>query len=204
MKKLGEGYYYNVYEIENSKVIKKVKSKIRMYIFILISNYFNLKNAKKEYNSALENLKSLSEKYKNILNSIKDKSILGNPEFIDDLNYYQDKIKVIKKINKFSDQEFEKTCLDFAKLIHILWSYKLSDSTFKLRNNYGYDKNGNLIIIDFDEIIFKKEEVKGQIENKFWLTRYFYKILSENKKEIFKRIMDAEINLENLNKYWID
>lgn len=207
MKKIGEGYYYNVYEINKDKVIKKTKSKIRMYIFILITNYFyfkNYKNFKEEYNSALENLKFLPEKYKNILNLVKDKSILGNPEFIDDLDYYQDKYISLRDINKYEAEKFERIVLNFTKLLHKLWSYRLSDSVFNFSLNCGVDKNDNVILFDFNEMDFDKDIVTKRVKDKVWLKRSSYFRLSKDKKEIFKKIMDQEINLENLDKYWKD
>lgn len=204
MKKIGEGYYYNVYEINKDKVLKKKKRKIRMFLFILISNFFNLKNTKKEYFGAVANIKTFPNKYQKILDLVKDKSIIANPEIVNETDCLQDKIKILNNLFKYRDQDFEKIVLDFTNLIQILWSYHLSDSVLKLRNNYGYDKNHKLVLVDFNEITFEKEQVVEDTKNKIWLEKTSYKVLPKSKKEIFVRIMDQEINLENLNKYWKD
>ncbi len=203
MRKIGEGYYYNVYEIDNNKVLKKLKSKARIFLFIFISKIFNLKKTIKEYKNLSFNLKRLTEEYKNILLKIKDQNLIANPEFINDLEYKQDKVNTINKIIKnSSEKEFEKIVYDYIELLFKLWSFGVSDSIFNFSLNCGYDKFNKLTLFDFNELSFSKENVLEHIKTEIWLKRVSYIFLRKKYKEIFKRIMKENITEENLNKFW--
>lgn len=190
MRKIGEGYYYNVYEIDDNKVLKKLKNKVRIFLFIFISNLFNLKNTIKEYKNLSINLTKLREEYKNILLKIKDKNLIANPEFINDLEYRQDKVNTLNKtIKNSSEKEFENITNDYVELLFKLWGFGVSDSIFNFSLNCGYDKFNNLTLFDFNELSFNKEEVVKHIETEIWLQRASYMFLTKKQKDIFKRIM---------------
>lgn len=201
MKKIGEGYYYNVFEIDN-KVLKKVKNKLRIFLFILFANKFNILNTVKEYQRVIVTIPLLKNQYSKILNLLSEKNIVGNPDFINETDYTQDLVSNLRNINTLNSESFVKVINDYVDLLKKLWSFKISDSVFNFSVNCGYDSKDQLVLVDFNEMTFDKKEIADQIENKVWLQRFSYLSLTRQKQTIFKEIMDREINAENLDKYW--
>ena len=159
MKKIGEGYYYNVYKIDNNQVLKKVKNKMQIFAYIFFCNRGNYKNTLKEYNIVIKSIPRLRNEYSKVFSLVPDADMFGNPEFINEIEYKQDLIKDIKNINSLKESEFVKVVLDYIILLKQLWSLGLSDSVFNFSINCGYNKNNRLILIDFNEVSFIKNEI---------------------------------------------
>ncbi len=202
MKKIGEGYYYNVFEINTHTVIKTLKSKLRIFLFILFANKFNILNTNQEYNTVLASIPKLKNVYEKILGTVSNRSIIGNPLFINDTNYTQDKVKELRNINTLDEEEFTRVIIEYANLLKELWSFGISDSVFNFSVNCGYDKNNELVLVDFNEMTFDKSEVINQITHKVWLRRSSYVRLTKEKQQLFNDIFNREITLESLEKYW--
>lgn len=202
MKKIGEGYYYNVFEINTDRVVKVIKNKFRIYIFIFFANKLNISNTEKEYKTVLSSIPNLKNTYTKILTSLSDKSILGNPAFLNNTDYKQDKAKELRNINDLKELDFKKVINDYTNLLKKLWSFGISDSVFNFSINCGYNKIGELILLDFNEMTFDKSEVNNQITNKVWLQRVSYLRLTTDKQKVFEKIMNKEITVEVLEKCW--
>lgn len=203
MKKIGEGYYYNVYKISDNQVLKLIKNKLQVFIFIFFANKGNYKNSIKEYRNVARCIPKLKEEYSKIFNLVIDKEILGNPEFVDEIEYRQDLVKDVRGVNTLSKQDFIKIINDYIYLLKKLWSFGVSDSVFNFSINCGYNKNNRFILIDFNELTFSKNEIYEQINNKVWLNRASYLRLTKEKQIIFKELMNKEITIENLNENWL-
>ncbi len=193
MKKIGEGYYYNVFEVTPDTVIKSIKSRFRVFIFILFANKFNISNTAKEYKVVISSIPKLKSIYSKVLSLISDKSLIGNPEFVNNVNYKQDRVKELKSINDLNKKEFIKVISDYTNLLRRLWSFKVSDSVFNFSINCGYNKHYELVLIDFNEMTFDKEKVNEQIVNKVWLQRTSYLRLTKEKQDLFNEIFNREI-----------
>jgi hypothetical protein len=202
MKKIGEGYYYNVFEVNTNVVIKTIKNKFNIFIFVFFANKFNVSNTIKEYRTVLASIPKLKNVYIRVLTQISDKSVIGNPVFINDTNYKQDMVKELRNINYLDNQFLVKVVTDYSNLLKKLWSYGISDSVFNFSINCGYDKNNKLILIDFNEMTFSKNEVSQQIKDKVWLQRASYLRLTKEKQHIFSEIMNKEITDIELGKHW--
>jgi hypothetical protein len=202
MKKIGEGYYYNVFEVNTDTVLKTVKTKLRIFLFIFFANKFNISNTKQEYNKVLTLTPRLKTVYRKILKTISDKSLIGNPLFINEIDYKQDRVRELRNVNDLNERDFVKVIGDYINLLKKLWSFGVSDSVFNFSINCGYNKKNELVLIDFNEITFDKSEVGDQIINKVWLQRSSYMRLTKEKQQLFNKIFNREITLENLEKYW--
>lgn len=202
MKKIGEGYYYKVFEIDTDTVIKKIKGKTRIFLYILFVSKFNILYANKEYKKTLISILKLKDDYTKTLTLIHDKSIIGNPIFINDTDYKQDRVKKLRGINKLNEQNFIKLINDYIDLLKKLWSYGISNTSFNFSINCGYNKNGQFILIDFNETTFSKNDLFQIIQESTWLKNYSYSRLSREKQIIFKEIMNKEITKENVENYW--
>lgn len=131
--------------------------------------------------------------YSKVLSLISDKSLIGNPEFVNNVNYKQDRVKELKSINDLNKKEFIKVISDYTNLLRRLWSFKVSDSVFNFSINCGYNKHYELVLIDFNEMTFDKEKVNEQIVNKVWLQRTSYLRLTKEKQDLFNEIFNREI-----------
>ena len=203
MRKIGEGYYYNVFSVDNSKVIKRIKNKPRIFLFIIFANKFNISNTIIEYRNVLRAIHNLKDEYLKILTLINNKELIGNPDFINNTDYKQDKVSELRNINTLKNQDFIKIVNDYTTLLKTLWSFKISDAVFNFSLNCGYNSRDQLILIDFNEMTFDKNKVTNQIKKKEWLQRSSYLRLNTEKKIIFEEIMDKEINTKNLEKLWL-
>ncbi len=201
MQKIGEGYYYNVFEVEDGKVLKKVKNKLRIFLFILSSNKFNLPEAIGEYRN-MNSLSKLKDDYVKIMALVSDKEIIGNPHFVDAINYTQDKVESLRNAKHLDQQAFSQLVDDYSSLVKKFWSFGMSDIVFNFTINCGYNKNKRLILFDFNEMTFDVEDIMRHIKNKIWLQRASYVSLDADKKKVFRELMEREITQENVEKYW--
>ncbi|MFO0743711.1 MAG: hypothetical protein U0469_01495 [Candidatus Paceibacterota bacterium] len=202
MKKIGEGYYYNVYDIGNGRVFKKLKSNFRIFLFILISRSFN-PDFIREYINTKKNIKITELKYKKLVKILKDLSLIGNPNFFDgSINYEQDKVLIVKKIlKKYGIHDLKMVLDNYIELIKKSWEFGFSEISFNFTVNCGV-LDGRIIFIDFNEITFSIEDVKKDIENQIWLHRWSFSHLNKELKEYYKKRMEEELTVENLEKLW--
>lgn len=203
MKKIGEGYYYNVYKLNSNQVLKVIKNKLQIFLFIFFANKGNYKNSLLEYKNVIKGIPKLQEEYSKVINLVTYRETLGNPIFINEIEYKQDLIKDLRNINSLQKQEFIKVVYDYVSLLKQLWSFGISDSVFNFSINCGYNKNNKLILIDFNEIAFNKDEVTEQVKNQVWLKRASYLKLTKEKQIIFEELMKKEVTIESLNKNWL-
>lgn len=202
MKKIGEGYYYNVYEIDEGRVLKEIKSKFRIFIFILFANRFSILNSFREYKKATISILRLDKEYIFILSKIQNRRIIGNPKFNNTINYTQDKVRIISDWDLLNESEFSEAVTNYSSLLKKLWSYGISDSVFNFSINCGYDNKGEFILIDFNEMDYDFEFIKVKVDDKIWRKRSSYLFLTKEKKIIFDNIFDKLINSEDLKISW--
>lgn len=202
MNKIGEGYYYNVYDLGNGRVLKKQKSNFRLFMYILVSTNFNFRVIS-EYKNALINLPEIKKIYTKLQNIIPDMQLLGNPQFLNGINYKQDKVVVFKELLKsHSEQEIQKYLDQYIDRIKELWTYGVHEKVFNFTINTGIDDSGRLILIDFNEISFDINYVRQKIQEKRWLKSWSYMCLPTSLKSYYSGKMDQEITMDNLKELW--
>ncbi len=203
MKKLGNGWQYNAYDLNNDRVLKKQKTLIssfftvafyKMYLFMRGPRYV-YKRAKKVLDYTQTSIKQIRQ----ILNQ-ELKGKLGNPEFINDTDFTQDKVIPLEKYFQTHTLEENKKIVDkYIELIFIFWKYGFGDTPFKITINFGVDKRGEVILFDLGELYFDKEKAKERIASRDWHKNY---IENKDLAKYYVEKMDAEFTLENLEKYW--
>lgn len=195
MKKIGEGYYYKVYDIGNGRVLKKQKNKIQIFLFIFFANRLNVKNSVREYIGVINSIPTIRAMYTKIFSTGIRKSLLGNPTLLTGINYEQDKAVSTSCV------PFSRLTNDAVILIKSLWEYGIHESVYNFTINTGYC-NDTLILLDFNEVSFTIEDAEKDIKNKVWLQRYSYKQLDDNKKIEYANIMEKEITEDVLKNCW--
>lgn len=203
MKKIAGGYYYNVYDLGNGRVLKTQKNKLQIFIFILLCNKLNIKNTIKEFIGVIGSLYKVRSLYQSIFDTGIKEMALGNPMLLDGINYEQDKVLMIKdKIKNISDGDFRMIVSDYINLIKKLWSFGLNESIYNFTLNNGYDRNNEIVLVDFNEMTFNVDDVEKDIKSKIWLKKSSYLRLDLEKKKIFRDLMNKEITEESLKNYW--
>lgn len=203
MKKIGEGYYYNVYDLGNGRVLKKQKTKLRIFLFICVFNNIKFFNTVKQYNTVIQLIKIMPLLYKKVISTGIDINLLGNPLFLGGIDYEQDKVRMIEKeINSMSMIDFEKTIIDYTDLIKNMWASSFNEVVYNFTRNSGYTAENKFILIDFNEISFDIEHTKISITKKDWLKKHSYQILKSDRKKLYKTIMEAEITEVSILENW--
>ncbi len=129
--------------------------------------------------------------------------LLGNPVFINALEYKQDKCVILKNsISTMSESEFKRWIDEYLEVIRVTWSCGFSDLIFNFTVNTGRDKNGRLVQVDFNEISFDKKLVIQQIQKKYWIHNYSYTSLPPNFKKIWEESAEKSLNEEQLAIHW--
>jgi hypothetical protein len=205
---IGKGWQYTVYDIGNNRVLKKRYSRIAQTRFI----YTDQKRKQKPvsvWNAFCNTFKVdrravNASKYVQILLIENSLPFLGNPVFISNVNYEQDKVIPLREFLNISTVAESKTMFDqYAKLIQLLWHYGFSELTYNFLGNSGVNKENNLILSDFGELVFKKEEILQHIKDKKWLQATAYKMFPEGElKEYYEGIMEKELTEGFLDKHF--
>ncbi|MCK4997453.1 hypothetical protein KAS08_04045 [Candidatus Pacearchaeota archaeon] len=201
MKKVGQGLQFNVY-LKDGKIFKKPTSKFQMILTLVSWSpllLFQIKKLKKEISQAT-NLRNIA--ITNLKKIDYDKKILANLVFNEN-SIGQDKVIPLEQIiNK--DYDKSKIIIEnFIKLIFECWKNGFSDKIFNLTINNGITDSGEIVLMDFGEMTFKKSDVEQDIEEKRWeRSRDFKTRLRKDIKSYYKKRMIEEMTILNLNKYW--
>ena len=206
MRKIGEGYYYHVYDLGNGRVMKKQTSHITRVKKLFV---WHAKTWFDKVRIILEYPFLIWQEYRSPILSQKisalDPELFGNPLFVDKSEYEQDKALVLADyftIHTLAENQvrFDEYC----RLLHKLWRCSVSDAVYNFTINTGISLCTNqLICIDFNEFTRSKEKVKEYIHNEKWRTQPSLRDMpaGELKSYILSK-MAQEITLENLEKYW--
>lgn len=91
---------------------------------------------------------------------------------------------------------------EYVRFIIECWRRGFSERTYNLTKNNAYNHSG-VVLIDFGEITFSKEDVVSDIEDLRWLKRWsFMNDLDPELREYFRKQMKLYLTLDNLDRYW--
>ena len=199
MKRIGKGLQFIVYDKENGKVLKIPTSKLQIKLRLIkwhplyLIKFFELE----KYASRVVNERTLTiEKMKT---ERLDSSLFANLK-IEKGHIEQDKVIPLGKIINKNPRKLIDRYIDF---ILNSWKSGFSDRTYNFTINNGINKEGRIVLIDFGEITFNKDEVKKAILSKRWRRSWsFNKDLQPDIKEYYDKQMEKRITLANINKKW--
>jgi hypothetical protein len=84
-----------------------------------------------------------------------------------------------------------------------MWGQGVGDTIYNFTINTGLDDEGNLVMIDFGEIVFSKPRIKSEVESSKWLDKWSYgEDLEGEIKSYFREKMEEEITVEKLEDKW--
>ena len=191
MNLIGRGWQYSVYSIGNGRVLKKYNNRAQAYLEMLRSTNIFFKKKKKIENyyrackrTALGSL--MKVKMTNI-----DKKYFGNPTFVNDLDYEQDLIIPI------SDYFKQHTLVENMKIVDsfilfnkFLLEQKLIDKSFQICNNFGLNKDGEIVLSDIGELYSDEFSINKRLRDRVWSNPYVLRSIPQELRDYFVLEMD--------------
>lgn len=197
MKKIGQGWQYTVYDLENGKVLKKFHSWIRAY-FVIFREIFPFDNDSFfEIPSFIKDVKRKADESFEILKRVDaPQEWLANPKFINKYDFEQDKVIPLHDVfDNLDTDEIKKIIDQFIELNKKLMSLGFIDKSFNIIRNYGLNNNGEVVLIDIGELFDKKELIDKQIKNRAWDKSYVSgRIKNREAQEYFINEMNKNFN----------
>ena len=122
---------------------------------------------------------------------------LGNPHFVNKLDYEQDNaIPIHTMINQGSLEERKYIIDQFMRFNRQLLEIGVIDKFFNMVRNFGLNHTGEVILIDLGELIIDEEEIAKQRRRRRWAIPYKLQwIQDEEVRAYFIQEMDKYITL---------
>ena len=187
------GFTFRVYDLGNGRVLKKEKPIEEQHA------------AHAEHDNDAEYVKTHHARARQLAFVCADRELIGNPEFLDEHSYTQDKCIVLDAYFAAHDLEQNKRIIDgFIQCMFDMWANGFSDIIFNCTRNNGVLPNGRVILIDFNEVTFEKDEIRALLQNKRWLRSYAYTLdLAEGPlRAYYAEAMEKAMTAENLDLHW--
>ncbi|MDP3882757.1 MAG: hypothetical protein Q8Q48_01740 [Candidatus Staskawiczbacteria bacterium] len=199
MKKIGEGWQYKTYDLGNGRVLKKFHSIFGLY-WTILREVFPFKDD--PIWNVPSFVKSSKRKALHSFEILKIKQIpgkwLGNPRFLDNLDYEQDKVTPLHDIFDESNTEQIKLFIDlFVKFNKQLMETGVIDKSFNITKNYGLNENGEIVLIDLGELFDDPQRIRKQFKDRAWDKSYVSgRIQDLEARDYFIKQMNENFGLE--------
>jgi len=202
MKKIGAGLQFDVYDLDKSHVLKKPKKKYNQYlIYLKWAPYLIF--VPRKLSRLIANANRDRDYATNYFKKNKfTKKLLGNPKFTKE-GVIQNKVDPLGNVFGRSVEEDKKLVDKYVDFVISCWKEGFADRIYNIDNNFGVDKKGNIVLMDFFEISTRKSDVQNQIKIKRWEKSAWYRFrISRRLKKYYKEKMESSLTQKNLNKYW--
>jgi len=207
MKKIGEGYYYSVYELSPTRVVKRETDRRNKLIKLLAWYGYNPVLLLKKI-SSLEESRSQSMRLSKSLAEIPAlNGVLGNPVFINDGEYEQDKaIPLGTVLDSKGEDEFLSCIQEYLDANLLLWRYGYGEIVYNFTLNAGISNTtGRVILFDFNELTQNKEELAADIASKKWTTQASMRGLHRSHPALYAKVqalMESAFTTSALERNW--
>lgn len=156
--RIASGYFYDVYDIGNNRVLKKKRTFYEIFKSIQGKGEFNF------FNLIIKTFQYIQDAKRNT-NIIRQKlsyipqDLVGNPNFINEVDYAQDKVVLLMDYFETHSLEENKLIVEkYAKLVEKLLGYSIHDYVYKFKNSYGVNNEEEVVFIDFNEVTFSQKK----------------------------------------------
>ena len=201
--KIASGYFYDVYDMGDGRILKKKrpfykiarslqgKSKLD-FLSLIVKTFRYIQDAKR-------NTKIVREKTASI-----PQELLGNPKFLNAVDYTQDKVVLLMDYFDTNTLEENKVVVGkYVALIKELFEFGIHDYVYKFKNSYGVNSRGGIVFIDFNEVTFSKEKTLELAQAKHWKQEAQFRKFPEGELKDFIELKLAEtITPDVVNNSW--
>ena len=174
---------------------------MRIFWFILKTNLW--RGTLQEYRQMKKNIPIIITTYKTIQEKLSDKTLIGNPTFLEGVSYEQDLAIVIRPFFKTASFDDAKKIIDgYRDSIFELWKWGIYEKTFNFTINNGINHQGKVILIDFNEVVFTHQEATTWLLGNRWKTNWSRSKLPAQLRDYYDQVMGRAMTVENLDRYW--
>ncbi len=199
MKKIGQGWQYTIYDLDNGRVLKKFHSWFRAYL-VIFKQIFPFNNDSLFEIPAF--IKDLKEKADVSFEILKRKNIpnewMANPKFINKYDFEQDKVIPLHDVLTGIDIEADKKVIDqFIEFNKKLFDLGVIDKGFNITKNFGINNKGEIVLIDIGELFDNPEQIRKQLKNRGWIHDYVAGCIKNKEvQEYFIEEMDNNFGIK--------
>ncbi|NCA93882.1 MAG: hypothetical protein EOM84_01755 [Sphingobacteriia bacterium] len=197
MKKIGQGWQYTVYDLENGRVLKKFHSWTRAY-FVIFREIFPFNNDSFfEIPTFIKDMKRKADVSFEILKKVNlPQEWMANPKFINKYDFEQDKVIPLHDVfDNLDTNEIKNIINQFIELNKKLMSFGVIDKSFNITKNYGLNNKKEIVLIDIGELFDDKDLIDKQIKNRVWEKSYVGGMIKNKEaQEYFINEMDRNFN----------
>jgi hypothetical protein len=193
MKKIGEGWQYEVYDLENGRVFKKFKSLPKRTSIVLRRLFPYTRYPLWEIPTYIKNIRQKAIHSFHVLENNKfPPEWFANPRRLNGLDYEQDKGVPLHHLFATSSQKESKELVDqFIAFNQKLIENGIADKYFNIFSNFALNPRGDLVLTDIGELIDTREEIYVQIGRKIWSQPHIAGRIQDNElREYFLQEMD--------------
>ncbi|MFA6392687.1 MAG: hypothetical protein WCW54_01195 [Candidatus Paceibacterota bacterium] len=198
MRKIGQGWQYTTYDLENGRVLKKFHSWIKAY-FVILRDIFPFDNDSLfEIPSFIKDVKGKADESFEVLKRVNiPQEWMANPRFINKYDFEQDKVKPLHEVFENLDAiEIKKIIDKFIEFNLKLLNLGVIDKGFNITKNYGINNDGEIVLIDIGELFDDKELINKQLKDRGWTHSYVGGcIKNKEAREYFINEMDRNFSL---------
>ena len=198
MKKIGEGWQYTTYDLNNGRVLKRFHSPVKRY-WIILKDVFPFRDD--SLFDVPSFVRSLKRKALTSFKILKENRIpadwIGNPKFLNGLNYEQDKARALGDVFGDCDTASIKLIVDkFVIFNKKLLELGIIDKSFNITKNYGLNVKGDIVLIDIGELFDDPDRIKKQLADRAWDRNYVSGCIQDKEaQEYFIKKMDENFGL---------
>lgn len=199
MKKIGQGWQYTTYDLNNGRVLKKFHSWPKAY-FVILREIFPFKND--SFFKIPSFIKEVKDRADDSFELLKRKNIpqewMANPKFVSKYNFEQDKvIPLHKAFENLNTVEINKIIDLFIEFNLNLLNIGVIDKGFNITKNYGLNNDGQIVLIDIGELFDDKDYINNKIKSRGWEKSYVGGcIKDEEARQYFIKEMDKNFYKE--------
>ena len=199
MKKIGEGWQYDIYDLGNNRVLKKFHSLPKSY-WVIIKNTFPFQNDPiwkiPSYSRSVK--RKAIESFDILKRHDIPQTWIGNPKFLTRLDFEQDKCEPLHEVFGNSDTATIKRLIDqFVYFNKDLFGRGVIDKGFNITKNYGLSKDGKMVLMDIGELFDTPQMIRQQLKDKAWDKPYVAGCIKDREaREYFIARMDKEFCFE--------
>jgi hypothetical protein len=202
LPRIGGGFQYNVYDLANGRVFKCPVATWQCYARIFAWRFpfrdTSVWSLRREVRQIRIDAARSLEMIRPLLPRVSHD--LGNPFFLGDLCYEQDRATVLEDYFRSHSLSESKDAIDqYIVLLFRLWEHGFNDRPFKFHLNFGMNKSGNVILLDLGELYFEKEKALERIKARLWERVH---LCDEVLDAYYHRVMAVAMTTANVEARW--